>query len=192
MSPRMWKVVWLGAVVGIAVLWLQYGRSNSAVSATPVEPVPVVTTDGARSDNAGVSALVHVSGAVAAPGVVRLDLPAILADAVIAAGGVTPEADLGAVNLAMAVTDGQQIVVPARGSEVAAAPPLGAAGELIAINSATPEELQRIPGVGPVLAHRIVQYRDDRGPFSVVEDLLDVPGIGEGRLADLRNNVSVP
>ncbi|HSG78691.1 MAG TPA: helix-hairpin-helix domain-containing protein [Acidimicrobiia bacterium] len=132
---------------------------------------------------------VHVSGAVRRPGLIEIVPEARVADAVAAAGGATPDADLSSLNLAGPVVDGARVVVPARGST--AARPAGGEGP-IRVNQATAEELERIPGVGPVLAERIVAHREAHGPFSVVEDLLDVPGIGEGKLAAIRDDVAVP
>ena len=129
---------------------------------------------------------VHVSGAVIRPGLVTLESDARVADAIAAAGGATPDAQLGAVNLAATVGDGARLVVPA----VAAAP--GVTDGLIRVNSASVSDLERLPGVGPVLAQHIVTYRDDIGFFEVVEDLLAVPGIGEVKLAGMRDSVLVP
>ena len=129
---------------------------------------------------------VHVSGAVIRPGLVTLDSDARVADAIAAAGGATPDAQLGAVNLAATVGDGARLVVPA----VAGAP--GVTDGLIRVNSASVSDLERLPGVGPVLAQHIVTYRDDIGFFEVIEDLLAVPGIGEVKLAGMRDSVLVP
>lgn len=129
---------------------------------------------------------VHVSGAVVRPGLVTLESEARVADAIAAAGGATPDAQLGALNLAATVGDGARLVVPSGASNAAAA------DGLIRVNSASLSDLERLPGVGPVLAQHIVAYRDDNGPFDVVEDLLAVPGIGEVKLAGMRDSVLVP
>jgi competence protein ComEA len=130
---------------------------------------------------------VHVAGAVLFPGLYEVPRAGRVADAIVAAGGARPDADLRAVNLAAPLSDGQQLAVPmlAEGGEVAA-------DGRVRINVAGPEELERLPGVGPVLAERIAAHRQEHGPFTVVEDLLDVPGIGEGKLAALREAVLVP
>ncbi len=133
--------------------------------------------------------IVHVSGAVASPGLVVLAPGSRVADAVEAAGGATSSADLISVNLAQAVVDGQQIVVPSPGD----APLTSHAGTSgVALNSADAAALETLPGVGPVLAASIVAYRDEHGPYADVEDLLSVPGIGESKLATLRDRVVVP
>lgn len=133
---------------------------------------------------------VHVAGAVRSPGLVEVSSGSRVADAIVAAGGALPEADLGRVNLAAPLADGQQLLVPS-------VAPAGEVGSVtgdgrVRINVAGVEELEALPGVGPVLAERIVAYREEHGPFAVVEDLLEVPGIGEKKLAALREAVLVP
>ncbi len=135
---------------------------------------------------------VHVSGAVVHPGLVNVPSGARIADVVSAAGGALPDADLRALNLAAPVRDGEQVAVPGQSEAVAVGGGAVDGDGRVRINLADAIELQALPGVGPVLAERIVAHRDDRGPFAVVEDLLDVSGIGEGKLASLRDSVVVP
>lgn len=137
---------------------------------------------------------VHVSGAVAAPGLVVLPEGSRVADAIARAGGALPGAELRLVNLAEPVMDGIQLVVPWAGDAAAAdsvSPNPAASPFPVDLNRAGEEALARIPGVGPVLAGRIVAHRDSHGPFTAMEDLLDVPGIGEGRLAAMRDHAVV-
>ena len=138
---------------------------------------------------------VHAAGAVLRPGVYRVPAGARVSDLVDAAGGPMPDADLDRLNLAAAVTDGQQVYVP----RVGEAPPAGAgvggspaspAGP-IDLNTATAADLEELPGVGPATAAAIVAYRDDHGPFRSVEQLLEVRGIGEAKLDALRDLVVV-
>lgn len=131
---------------------------------------------------------VHVAGWVRFPGVIQLEQGANVADAIAAAGGFRPGADTDAINLAADVTDGEQIVVV--GPEAAGTVP-GGDGR-VSINRASAGELEALPGVGPVLAERIVAYREANGPFREVEDLLDVPGIGESKLASMRDLIRLP
>jgi competence protein ComEA len=139
--------------------------------------------------------VVHVVGAVRRPGLYRLDEGSRVADAVALAGGTTPKANLTAVNLAATLVDGTQVVVPRAGDPAAAPASPGGAGAAgqppgpIRLSTATAEELQTIPGVGPVTAERIIQYREQNGPFRSVEDLDAVPGIGPKRLEQLRDLV---
>jgi competence protein ComEA len=147
--------------------------------------------------------VVHVVGAVAAPGVVRLPPGSRVADAVAAAGGATAEADLAGVNLARVVADGEQVVVPRPGEAAAAAVTAagggttggtggagGAAGPLD-LNAADAAALDTLPGIGPVLAERIVAWRAEHGRFTSVEELTEVSGIGPTLLARLRDLVRV-
>lgn len=164
---------------------------------------------------AGGELVVHVAGAVATPGIVRIQSGGRVADAVEAAGGATAEADLTQVNLAALMEDGSMVVVPAAGDQGApgdhGAPANGRAGlpgaaagasgqgpgaggvsgGLINLNTASEVELQDLPRVGPVLAERIVAWRADHGAFSRPEDLDAVPGIGEVMLAALLPLVTV-
>lgn len=133
---------------------------------------------------------VHVAGEVVRPGLVGLPAGSRVADAVAAAGGATTKANLTALNLASLVVDEQQIVVPGSSEAEAAS---GAPGDgRVRINQASASDIEQLPGVGPVLAARIVAHRESFGPFTVVEDLLDVSGIGEAKLATLRDSVVVP
>ncbi len=135
---------------------------------------------------------VHVSGSVLEPGLVNVAEGSRVADAIAAAGGAGPSADLSGLNLAHAVTDGDQLFVPTRSRGAPPAPSADAGDGRISINRASASELEQLPGVGPVLAQRIVDYRDQIGGFETAEDLLDVPGIGERILAGLRDLIVVP
>ena len=138
--------------------------------------------------------VVHVVGAVRRPGLYRLPHGARIADAVRRAGGATRRADLSLVNLAAQVADGTQVVVPRRAVVEAGAPagaePPEAAGGPVHLNSATLEQLDSLPGVGPVTAQKIVDYRTQHGAFSSIEDLDAIPGIGPARLEQLRDLVA--
>jgi competence protein ComEA len=129
---------------------------------------------------------VHVAGWVDSPGVVSLADGSIVADVIEAAGGLRIGAQATAINLAAPLSTGQQIVVPGP-DEVSSSP--GGSTSLISLNLASAEELQVLPGVGPVLAERIVAHRETVGRYEQVEDLLDVSGIGESKLASIRDLV---
>jgi competence protein ComEA len=157
------------------------------------QPASLPAADAAAVESAADGGLtVHVSGAVVNPGLVSVPSGARIADVVSAAGGALPDADLRALNLAAPVRDGEQIAVPGRSEAVAAGGGAVDAAGRVRINRADAVELQALPGVGPVLAERILAYRDEHGPFASVEDLLDVSGIGEGKLSSLRDSVVVP
>ena len=153
--------------------------------------------------------VVHVTGAVTRPGVVVLGVGSRVTDAIDAAGGVTPDADAEQLNLARVLTDGEQIRVPRIGEILpdpapqpsgAATPGAGTgsgkpgdggASGTVNINTASASELEKLPGIGPALAQRIVEYRDSHGPFASVDALTDVPGIGKAKLEALREQATV-
>lgn len=134
---------------------------------------------------------VHVSGAVRQPGVYQLPNGSIVEEAIQAAGGALASADLGAINMAAPLHDGQQISLSLLG-EAPAVNPSSPGHRLIAINSATPAELEQLPGIGPVLAQKIVAHRESQGPFTRAEDLLQVSGIGPSTLEAIRDLIVVP
>jgi competence protein ComEA len=132
--------------------------------------------------------VVDVAGAVRRPGLYRLAQGDRVADAVARAGGLTRRAERTAVNLAAPLADGEQVLVAARGSPgggSAAGSPVATTGP-VSLSSATAEQLDTLPGVGPVTAQKIVAYRQAHGPFTSVDGLDAIPGIGPARLADLR------
>lgn len=172
----------MAAVVGVVL-----GRPAPAPS--PPAALPALPmTPGEVAD----LIVVHVSGQVVEPGLVEVPAGARVADVIAAAGGVTPKADLSRVNLAEPVVDGEQVVV-----DSSDAPPVqgvveSGADTRIRVNDADAAALESLPGVGPVLAKAILSYRTEYGAFHSVEDLLGVPGIGEQKLASLRDRVIVP
>lgn len=140
---------------------------------------------------------VHVTGAVRSPGVYEVPVGSIVERALQAAGGPAPSADLTTINLAASVQDGQQISVPSAPSAPAVAPLDVTPGEgvqngLVQVNTASASELERLPGIGPALAKKIVEYRESFGPFSSVDDLLKVSGIGPAKLEAIRDQIVVP
>jgi competence protein ComEA len=169
--------------------------------AVPTEPTaPTEPTPSAE-------VVVHVSGAVKRAGVYRLAPESRVADAIEQAGGATEHADLDALNLAEPLQDGQKIHVPRKGEVSAPAvasvapsrtprsAPQAAATATpqfpINLNTATAEQLEAIPGIGPVLAQRIIEYRQTHGRFQSVDELLEVHGIGPKRLENMRPYVVV-
>ena len=180
MTARNW-IVAAGLLVAALAAALWYSQSAP-------EPPPLLFDEPGEAVDGLIT--VHVSGEVVAPGLVEVRSTARVADAVAASGGTTREADLAAINLAAPLRDGQQIVIPDT-SEGASSAATTSDGR-IRINSATAAELEQLPGVGPVLASRIADHLEKHGPFATVEDLLDVPGIGEGKLETLRDSVALP
>jgi competence protein ComEA len=153
----------------------------------------------------GATFLVHVVGAVHDPGVVGVSAGARVLDAVRAAGGALRTAELGLVNLARPVVDGEQIRIPAHGETLAPAPPVGqgpassqgtggaggAGSAAVDLNTADTAALEALPGVGPVIAGRIVQWRTSNGRFTSVDELAEIQGIGDRLLEGLRGLVTV-
>ena len=184
---------------------------TAGAGATGADPGGPVVEGPADGDGDG-AVFVHVAGAVARPGVVDLPAGSRVVDGVRAAGGLRPDADPDRVNLAAELADGQRIVIPVRGQEVPAevlpTGPPGAAGGGAAtgtgaggapgsttgpvdLNTATAEQLDALPGVGPATASAILSHREQHGPFRSVEDLIEVRGIGEAKLDGLRDLVTI-
>ncbi len=199
-SPRV--IVTLGivaAIIGVLVVWAP--RPTSAAVSIPLEMgqqtpgpshVSAAGVSAAGVGDAGVSdavVTVHVAGAVKRPGVYALPVGSRVTDALDVAGGPIAGAQLDSINLARQVSDGEQVRVPAEGET-------GASGGLVAdgrinINTAQASQLEGLPGVGPVLADRIVTHREQHGPFASVEGLESVTGLGPAIVAGLAESATV-
>lgn len=209
-------VVALVVALGLAVTcwWVVRGDAGAPVAPTPVDTSPVADlvevpdptaeaapaaeppTPGSEAGAAG-EVVVDVAGKVRRPGIVVLDAGARVVDALDAAGGARPGVDLSSLNLARLLVDGEQVLVgrvagapvgppaPGTGSTAGSAAP-GAPAALVDINRASAVELEALPQVGPVTAAAIVAWRDTNGAFSSVDELLEVDGIGEATLAQVR------
>jgi competence protein ComEA len=190
--PLRQLALWAAGLVAIAVLGLLLLRHHAAApSAAASAPVPIRV-----QDDTGGRVLVHVAGAVRKPGVYSLRAGARVADAVKRAGGARRGADLSAVNLAAKLEDGRQILLPKRVAGGVAAAVSGTASgtapaQPIDLNTATLEQLDALDGVGPVTAQKIIDFRSQHGGFSSIDELGQISGIGEKRLAALRNHVHV-
>ncbi len=162
------------------------GRVEAPVTTSGSSPVPE-----SRPGSPETGYAVHVSGRVARPGVVFLHEGAIVADAVAAAGGALDGALLESVNLAAPVLAGEHIHVPGPGEGSGAVSAGGTGGDdgPISLSRADSASLEKLPGIGPVIAERIIAHREANGPFEAVDDLLEVPGIGEAKLASIRDLV---
>ena len=193
-TPRHHLALYVAGVLIVLLLGARYlGRDGEAQSREPA------TRAGGTSlglqEASGGRVTVHVAGAVRHPGVYRLRAGARVDDAVKRAGGARKGADLSAVNLAAKLEDGRQVIVPARAppaaAGVAVSPSATAAVVPLNLNTATLEQLDELDGVGPGTAKKILAFRDEHGGFGSVEELGQVPGIGEKRLAALREKVRV-
>ena len=162
-----------------------YVRRPASQPVEIVEPSPTSTPH-------SVELAVYVTGAVQNPSVYYLPEESRVQDALEAAGGPTVNADLDRVNLAQRVHDEDRIYFPEVGEENVPSTRTGGSGEgLIDINTASAAELERLPGIGPVLAQSIVDYREAHGPFNTIEEIMDVQGIGKGVFEDIRELITV-
>jgi competence protein ComEA len=187
----------------LAVLAIAGQRLAQAGTASPPEPAAPLEPVGGQPARSAL--VVHVVGAVRRPGLLRLRDGARVADAVARAGGATEQADLAALNLAAPLVDGVQVYVPpraatatagaggpadAQGGSPAPAPRYAGAAGKPSLGTATAAELDELPGVGPITAQKILDYRAEHGPFRSVDDLDAVPGIGPARIEQLRELVT--
>ena len=192
-SRRQLVVCALGAVLAVVLGVRQLGIGDAAAGGGG-DPAPAIRI---AEDGGGKPArvLVHVAGAVRRPGVYALRTGDRVDDAVRRAGGATPKADLGGLNLAAEVEDGRQVLVPVRAGAGAAGAAASAAapaeGQPLNVNTATLEQLDGLTGVGPITAQKILDAREERGGFGSIEELGEIPGIGEKRLATLREEVTL-
>jgi competence protein ComEA len=183
------------AAVALALLLLAARYLLPAGTATPAAPLPPPPGPGTGAAGPSARVVVDVVGEVRRPGLYRLADGSRIADAVTRAGGATRKAELAQVNLAAPLADGEQVVVPARGSAAAGAPAAAGGGDAAApsapiqLSTATLEQLDSLPGVGPATAQKILDYRTKHGAFSSVDELDAVPGIGPKRLEQLRELV---
>jgi len=188
-GPNRKLLIAMLALVALAALVISSLGSNSSVSAIVPNPAATSTTSKTVLEP---SFYVHVVGEVKSPGVYSLSVGSRLFDAVSAAGGFLEDADQASVNLARELTDGEQIVVLKVGASSTGSTSTSAgAGSLISINRASEVELESLPGVGPALAGRIIDWRVANGGFKKKEDLLKVGGIGDKLFASISKLVSI-
>ena len=194
------------AVTGTVFVVLRMGGGSEPVpirattaasgSVAPLATPPTPSTKGAAGSGVGAEVTVDIAGKVRRPGVATLPVGSRVVDALRKAGGARAGVDLSSLNLARVLVDGEQILVgraaPAGGiaasASTAAPDPVGS---LVNLNTATSEQLDTLPGVGPVTAQKILEWRSAHGAFSAVDELLEVDGIGEKTLADLAPHVTL-
>ena len=188
-------VVLSGAVVLVAATWPRErtpeplaDRGMSEPEAVFADPFPSASASASPAP----SVLVHVVGEVRRPGVVRLPAGSRVADGVEQAGGLRSNGEVGATNLAREVTDGERIEVGAPEGTSGVDPSASTSdAPLVDLNAATADQLDALPGVGPVTAAKILAWRSEHGRFTVVDELAEVAGIGPKTLAELRSLVRV-
>jgi competence protein ComEA len=196
------------ALVGLSVLLvvLALAGHRLAQAGTATSPEVVAELEPVAEAPERRALVVHVVGAVRRPGLYRLRDGARVADAVHRAGGATRGGELAALNLAAPLVDGVQVLVPRRiawaggagasgdnsttGPIAGQAGTAGVIGAALSLSSATAEQLDELPGVGPITAQKIIDYRAEHGPFRSVDDLDAVPGIGPARIEQLRDLVT--
>ena len=214
-GPRRLVIGIVTTCVALVMLWLLVRPSAPPLESVVPQVSGAETVNSAASVSAPSTLTVHVAGAVKKPGVYVLSSAARVIDAVTAAGGPLTGADLEGINLAQTLVDTEQIYIPPRSrrtTPVTVAPRLkpsrsttpsttpGSSGStgsttgttrVLNLNTATASELDALPGVGPATAKAIIDHRTKKGPFTKVEDLLNVSGIGPSKLAALRDQVAV-
>lgn len=188
--------VLLGALLLVVGYWWWQGRARPVVTLPQPESAASPASPAASPEPGLGEVVVHVRGRVRRPGVVTLPSGARVIDALEAAGGLRPGASSGDLNLARLLVDGEQVAVGVRtashGGSAPGSPAATSTGpDLVDLNSASATELEALPGIGPVLAQRIVQWREDNGRFTDVEVLAEVSGIGDALMAQLRPLVRV-
>ncbi|GAB4148679.1 MAG: hypothetical protein Fur0021_08910 [Candidatus Promineifilaceae bacterium] len=190
----------VGVILGVLSTVLSGRAAPAPIVIEAPDPTPLPTPEPPPAP-----VTVFVNGAVNSPGVYEMPAGSLIADVINQAGGFTAEADADLINLAQPLLDGMQVRVPTLEERTAAAPApvvvepqrstgtevdLGS-GSLININTATLEELDTLPGIGPSTAADIVAYREANGPFAAIESIMDVPGIGPARFDELKALITV-
>jgi competence protein ComEA len=196
LTRRQILVLGLGLLAALALAGTRLASTGAADEQRPAAPLAVLEGTAAPASKV----VVDVVGAVRRPGLYRLRTGARIADAVRRAGGPTRRADVELINLAAPIVDGMQIVVPARASASTGgnsssptsvpSADAGSSTARVSLSSGTAEQLDSLPGIGPVTAKKIVDWRTAHGPFRSVEALDEVPGIGPAKLDQLRELVT--
>ena len=190
----------IALVAGGGALYGMHAQSDATVLDAATQPASSSSGSGTSQDG---GLTVYVTGAVNQPGVVTVASGARVADAVNACGGLSPEADGDAINMAQALKDGQQVRVPAKGAQKAAtgadaSKSAGSAGNasadaggLVNINTADEKALDTLPGVGPATAQKIIEYRETEGAFQSPEDIMKVRGIGKAKYEKMKDKITI-
>jgi competence protein ComEA len=194
LTPRQLALCVAGAVLMVVLGLSQLRRGGGEPVAASAGAARIAVDDGAGSGRL----VIHVAGAVRRPGVYRLAAGARVDDAVERAGGATRRAELGGLNLAAKLEDGRQVLVPERARQPGAGSaattgtaPEPAPGQPLNLNTATLEQLDTLSGIGPLTAQKILDFREERGGFGSIEELGEIPGIGDVRLASLREELTL-
>jgi competence protein ComEA len=180
----------VGLILGGVIV---YFTMRTTIPSTPIVVSTPLPTPTPFPSSTPAPIRVHVSGAVRQPDVYELPPGSIVKDAIEAAGGPASDANLDSVNLAVELRDQQQVYVPRQGEIAPMVPAVGggASAGPVNINTATAAELEALSGIGPKTAEAIVEYREANGPFGSIEDIVNVPGIGEGTFEKIKDRITV-
>jgi competence protein ComEA len=188
---RETAILLVACVIVLALLGRRLAAAGTARAPAPQAASLVAEAGASGGSSRAPKVVVYVVGAVRRAGLVRLVEGSRVADALERAGGPTRHADLALVNLAAPVADGQQIVVPARVPQTGGvAGAAAAAAGKVSLASATLDQLDELPGIGPVTAQKILDWRQSHGPLRSADDLDAIPGIGPARVEQLRDLVT--
>lgn len=191
--PMYKKSLLVLLVIALFSAGITYYRLNN-------QDIDIIDNEEELTDNTPNSMItVYVSGEVNKPGLIQIDSNARVSDAITACGNFTPLADKNAINLAQKLSDGTHIQVPTiknsanttSSTNNSSNSPNDKSNDLVNINTATKEELDTLPGVGPATAEKILNYRQEHGNFQSIEDLKNVKGIGEAKFNKLQDKISI-
>ena len=200
------RIIVIVAVIVIGIIgYYIYGREKGGADIIENEEILVKTDD--KQENKNEKIMVHITGAVKNEGVVKLSENSRITDAIEAAGGLTDDADMSKINLAYVLEDGIKIKIPSKNDVeevlneeateneqlVQSIPEGNTKSEkgIVNINKATQTELETLPGIGPSIALKIINYREENGKFSSIEDLKNVNGIGDSKFENIKNYICV-
>lgn len=195
LSPReKWLAIITGTVIVAAIFAFYLINQENDAEQELLFPEELINEEEQKAENREVSTtiVIDVKGAVKKPGVYTMNEGDRVVDAIEKAGGLLSEADENQLNLASLLKDEMVIYVPKKGEEVTQTNVQSQNDDgKVRINSATSEELQKLQGIGPAKAEAIITYREENGPFKTVEDLLEVSGIGEKTLENIKDDIVV-
>ena len=194
------KIIFLSIGIIIIVIYLVYNYSKDNASEILEENIYIETSNETKEKN---KIILHITGEVNSPGIIEIEDGSRLADAIEAAGGLTENADINKINLAYVVKDGQKINIPNVNSVDTSSYIIEDIGEniiiedinsntnLVNINTATQTELETLTGIGPSTALKIIKYREENGKFTTIEDIKNVPGIGDSKFESIKEEICV-
>lgn len=194
------KIIFLSIGIIIIIIYLVYNYSKDNASEILEENIYIETSNETKEKN---KIILHITGEVNSPGIIEIEEGSRLANAIEAAGGLTENADINKINLAYVVKDGQKINIPNVNSVDTSSYITEDIGEniiiedinsntnLVNINTATQTELETLTGIGPSTALKIIKYREENGKFTTIEDIKNVPGIGDSKFESIKEEICV-